>query len=105
MDFWEKSLVDHLVLFTVNEDASAEDIDDLLSSLRGLKKGIPNVIDLSVGENFSERAQGFTHGLFVRFQTADDLRAYMDHPEHRAVVEKLDAVTAGRLVVDYDHEL
>jgi hypothetical protein len=40
----------------------------------------------------------------VRFRTTDDLRAYLEHPDHQAVVEKLDALTSGRLVVDYDHE-
>ena len=98
-------MVDHLVLFTVKEDARAEDVEDLLASLKGLKKGIPNVVDLSVGANFSERSQGYTHGLFVRLQTVDDLQTYIGHPEHQVVVEKLDALTEGRLVVDYEHEL
>ncbi len=98
-------MVDHLVLFTVNDDASAEDIEDLLASLRGLKKGVPDVVDLSVGENFSERSQGYTHGLYVRFQTVDALRSYLSHPEHQAIVENLDALTTGRLVVDYEHEI
>jgi hypothetical protein len=97
-------LVDHLVIFAVKDDASEEDVQDLLASLRDLRGSISNVMDLSVGEDFSGRAKGYTHGLFVRFRTADDLRAYLDHPEHRAVVEKLDAVTSGRLVVDYDHQ-
>ena len=92
------------MIFAVKEDASAEDVQDLLSSIRDLRGSIPNVMDLSVGEDFSGRAKGYTHGFFVRLRTADDLRAYLDHPEHRAVVEKLDAVTSGRLVVDYDHE-
>ena len=98
-------MVDHLVLFAVNDDASTEDVEDLLSSIRDLRGSIPNVMDLSVGEDFSGRAKGYTHGLFVRFRTADDLRAYLDHPNHQAVVEKLDVLTTGRLVVDYDHEL
>ncbi len=98
-------MVDHLVLFTVNDDARAEDVEDLLASLKELREGIPNVVDLSVGENFSERSQGYTHGLFVRFQTVDDLRSYISHPEHQAVVEKLDTLTTGRLVVDYEHEI
>ena len=98
-------MVDHLVLFTVKEDARGEDVEDLLASLKELKKGIPSVVDASVGENFSERSQGYTHGLFVRLQTVDDLRAYINHPEHQAVVEKLDALTKGRLVVDYEHDL
>ena len=97
-------MVDHLVLFAVNDDASVEDVEDLLSSIRDLRGSIPNVMDLSVGEDFSGWAKGYTHGLFVRFRTADDLRAYLDHPDHQAVVEKLDALTTGRLVVDYDHE-
>lgn len=98
-------MVDHLVLFTVKDDAAAEDVDDLLSSLRELGSSIPTVLDLSVGENFSERARGYTHGLFVRLGSRDDLQAYLEHPEHRAVVEKLDAATTGRLVVDYEHGL
>ena len=98
-------MVDHLVLYAVNDDASTEDVEDLLSSIRDLRGSIPNVMDLSVGEDFSGRAKGYTHGLFVRFRTADDLRAYLDHPNHQAVVEKLDVLTTGRLVVDYDHEL
>ncbi len=98
-------MVDHLVLFTVKEDARAEDVEDLLASLKELKRGVPNVVDLSVGENFSERSQGYTHGLFVRLRTVDDLRSYISHPEHQAVVEKLDTLTKGRLVVDYEYEL
>ena len=97
-------MVDHLVLFAVKDDVSSEDVEDLLSSLRSLKDSIPNVMDLSVGEDFSGRAKGSTHGLFVRFRTTDDLRAYLEHPDHQAVVEKLGALTSGRLVVDYDHE-
>lgn len=97
-------MVDHLVLFTVKSDASAEDVEDLLASIRDLRSGVSNVIDLSVGEDFSGRGEPYTHGLFVRFQTPDDLQAYLKHPEHLAVVEKLEATTDGRVVVDYDHE-
>jgi len=97
-------LIDHLVLFTVKSDASAEDVEDLLSSIRDLRSSVSNVMDLSVGEDFSGRAEPYTHGLFVRFQTPDDLQVYLKHPEHQKVLEKLDATTEGRLVVDYDHE-
>ena len=97
-------MVDHLVLFTVKEDASPEEVDDLLSSIRDLRSSVSNVIDLSVGEDFSGRGAPYTHGLFVRFQTPDDLQAYLRHPDHLKAVEKLEATTEGRIVVDYDHE-
>lgn len=98
-------MIDHLVLFTVNEDASPEDVEDMLRSLRDLRNSVPNVIDLSVGENFSERGGPFTHGLFARFQTPDDLQAYLQHPEHKAAASKLNTLAdPNRIVVDYDHE-
>lgn len=97
-------MVDHLVLFAVKEDAPAEDVEELLSSIRDLRGNVSNILDISVGENFSERGGPYTHGLYVRFQTADDLHAYIEHPEHKKVVEKLNAATSERVVVDYDHE-
>jgi len=94
-------MIDHLVFLAVREDASPEDIEDLIASIWSLKVAVPGVIDLSVGENFSPRSGGYTHGLFVRFETADDLQAYLKHPDHLAVAEKLDALTS-RIVVDYE---
>jgi hypothetical protein len=94
-------MIDHLVFLSAREEASPEDIEDLISSIRGLKETVPGVMDLTVGENFSPRSGGYTHGLFVRFESIEDLQEYMKHPDHLAVVEKLDALTT-RIVVDYD---
>jgi antibiotic biosynthesis monooxygenase (ABM) superfamily enzyme len=95
-------MIDHLVFLAANEDASPEEIEDLISSIRNLKETVPGAVDLSVGENFSPRSGGYTHGLFVRFETTEDLQAYMQHPDHQAVVEKLDRLTS-RIVVDYEY--
>jgi hypothetical protein len=95
-------VVDHLVFFAVREDASSEDVEDLVSSLEGLKGEIPGVVDLSVGEDFSGRAGGYTHALFARFEDRDGLKEYLGHPAHLAVVEKLERVTTGRIVADYE---
>ncbi len=94
-------MIDHLVFIAVREDASAEDVEDLISSIRGLKDTVPGVVDLTVGENFSERSGGYTHGIFVRFESPEGLQGYMKHPDHLAVVEKLDRLTT-RIVVDYE---
>jgi hypothetical protein len=94
-------LIDHLVFIAVKEDASPEDVEDLISSIRGLRDSVPGVVDLTVGENFSGRSGGYTHGLFVRFESREDLQRYMEHPDHLAVVEKLDRLTS-RIVADYE---
>lgn len=95
-------MIDHLVLFAVKEDASESDVKDLLSSLAALEDKVPSVVDFSVGEDFSGRAGEYTHALFARFENRDGLQEYLAHPEHLAVVEKLDTHTSGRLVADYE---
>jgi antibiotic biosynthesis monooxygenase (ABM) superfamily enzyme len=95
-------VIDHLVFLAANQDASPEDIEDLISSIRNLKETVPGVVDLSAGENFSPRSGGYTHGIFVRFETREDLQGYMQHPDHLAVVEKLDRLTT-RIVIDYEY--
>jgi antibiotic biosynthesis monooxygenase (ABM) superfamily enzyme len=95
-------VIDHLVFLAANEDASSEELEDLISSIRNLKRTVPGVVDLSAGGNFSPRSGGYTHGVFVRFETREDLQGYMQHPDHLAVVEKLDRLTA-RIVIDYEY--
>ena len=95
-------MVDHLVFFAVREDASKGEVDDLLSSISGLRDEVPSTIDLSVGEDFSGRSGGYTHALLARFTDRAGLQEYMEHPAHLSVVEKLDATTTGRIVADYE---
>lgn len=95
-------VVDHLVFFAVRSEASAEEVEDLVSSIRALKDEVPATVDLSVGEDFSGRSGEYTHGLFARFEDAAGLQEYMGHPAHLTVVEKLNATTTGRIVVDYE---
>ena len=91
-----------MVLFAVRDDVSAGDLEDLLSSARALGEKVSSVVDLTAGEDFSGRGGGYTHGLFARFEDRDGLTEYLKHPEHVAVVGKLDERTTGRLVVDYE---
>ena len=95
-------MVDHLVFFAVREEASEEEVEDLVSSIRALRDEVPSTVDFSVGEDFSGRSGGYTHAFLARFEGAAGLREYMEHPAHLAVVEKLDATTTGRIVADYE---
>ena len=95
-------MVDHLVLFAVKEDTSENAVEDLLSSLAALQDKVSSVVDFSVGKDFSGRAGDYTHALFARFESREGLQEYLEHPEHLAVVEKLEEHTSGRLVADYE---
>lgn len=96
-------MIDHIVLFKWKEDASATAIAKAIEALKGLQGKVPGIVDLSCGENFSDRAKGFHHGLVVRFNTRDELAAYMPHPVHQEVVQNLiKPILQDILSVDYE---
>lgn len=79
----------HVVLFRWKADAPAEQIVRVMQALDLLKQRIPGIADLTCGENFCERAQGYTHGLVVRFVDRASLEAYGPHEAHQEVVQTL----------------
>ena len=82
-------MIEHIVLFRWTPDATTDAIGQVLDGLNGLRGQIPGIVDLTCGEDFSGRAQGYTHGLVVRFETRAALDAYGPHPAHQHVVQTL----------------
>ena len=96
-------MVEHIVLFRWTEEATAAQIESAVEGLRALKGQIPGIVDLSCGENFSDRAQGYTHGLVVRFTDRAALEVYGPHPAHQHVVQTLiNPIRAAVLALDYN---
>jgi hypothetical protein len=96
-------LIEHVVLFRWKADAAPDAIAHAIAGLRDLKGQVPSVMDLSCGENFSDRAQGYQCGLVVRVADRAALDGYMAHPLHRAVVEeRINPIRDGVLAVDYE---
>ncbi|MCW3051671.1 MAG: Stress responsive alpha-beta barrel domain protein [Chthonomonadales bacterium] len=96
-------MVEHIVLFKWKAEATAEQITAAVEGLRGLKELVPNVLDLSVGTNFTDRGQGFTHGLVVRFPDKAALEVYGPHPAHQHVVQTLiNPIRENALALDYE---
>ncbi len=96
-------MIEHLVLFKVKGEVSPADAEKMVQALRGLTGRVPSIQELRCGTNFSNRNQGFTHGLLVRFRSRPDLEAYIDHPEHqRVVAECVRPIVESILVVDFE---
>jgi len=83
--------VEHMVWIKFHEGVGPERVAEHLSNLRGLEGTVPGVLRLKVGENFTDRARGFTHGLLVTLEDRDALRGYAEHPAHVAVAKPLKA--------------
>lgn len=96
-------MIEHIVLFRWTPEAAPEAVAQVMEGLRGLRQQIPGIIDLQCGEDFSGRAQGYSHGLVVRFETRAALDAYGPHPAHQQVVQTLiNPIRGGVLALDFE---
>ncbi len=95
-------MIEHVVLFRVAEGTPAEQTEAMMRGLKSLKTEIPEVVSLSCGPNISDRGDGFTHGLVVRFESPEALDAYLEHTRHQQLVQEVVLPIAERIVVcDY----
>lgn len=98
-------MVEHVVLFKLKPEATPEQRRAMLAGLKSLRQSVPGIVDLTCGQNFSQRSQGYEIGLVVRFQDRAALETYLPHPAHRAVVEEtIRPIMDGVIVVDYEIE-
>ena len=96
-------MVEHLVIFKFNENANKDNKSNMLTHLKNLKKEIPEIEEISCGENFSDRSKGFDFGLRVLFASEEDLQTYLVHPAHVKVVEEnIKPIISDLLVIDYN---
>lgn len=96
-------MVEHMVWIRFQPGVSANAIENHLAGLRRLPEKVPGIRKLAVGENFTDRAGGFTHGLLVTLESREALKTYADHPEHLAVAGPLQR-DAELLALDFEHE-
>jgi len=87
----------HVVLLRFRAGATAEEIENVGTAIRGLAGAIAGVEDVRWGAGSSPEGleHGYTHGFVMRFRDDAARDAYLPHPLHRPVAE-----TIGRLCED-----
>lgn len=95
-------MVEHIVLFKLKPESTAEEKEKLLSMLRGMEGKIEGMVSLSCGESFTNRHQGYTIGLVVRFTDREALERYGPHPAHAPVKEYVSQICSDLIAVDYE---
>ena len=76
--------LEHMVWRTPKAGVGNDKMVEILMSIRALTH-ISGVLAISAGQNTTDRANGATHGVLVTLETAGDLPAYLNHPDHQAV--------------------
>ena len=92
-------MIKHIVMWTLEDKNDATHVKQ---TLEALKSKVPSIIDIEVGIDFSATDASADVVLYSTFASRDDLNAYVQHPEHQAVIPMMQKVTTSRKVVDYE---
>ena len=99
-------MIKHIVIWRLKEEAHGiskiENARLLKEKLEALNGKIPGLIKLEVGFDFSHTDTSSDVALYSEFESKEALKAYQDHPLHKAVVLFLKEVRLEKRVVDYE---
>jgi hypothetical protein len=96
--------VEHMVWFRFKAEMPQPRINDLMTQLRALQKVIPGISSIRTGKNFTDRAQGHTHGLVVILDSPEALADYGPHPDHQKIVVQLKETCDSILAMDFEFD-
>ena len=94
--------VNHMVWIKFRPTVDEQGVGAHLDALRSLRTRVPGVLDLTLGANFTDRAQGCTHGLSVILKDRAALADYAVHPAHVEVATALRKDAELVMALDYD---
>ncbi len=96
----------HCVFLRLKSAMTQDEKRALFESVAALQKVIPGIVDVKYGPNVSPEGLhgGFVDGFAVTFESPEARDAYLVHPEHVAVGERIvssiDGGLSGLMVFD-----
>ncbi|GJZ89938.1 stress-response A/B barrel domain-containing protein UP3-like protein [Tanacetum coccineum] len=73
-------IIEHVVLYKVKPDADSRKVAAMVNGLNNLTS-LNLTVHFTAGKLLRSQSS-FTHLLYTRYRSMDDLRKYRDHPEH-----------------------
>lgn len=89
----------HCVFLRFKASMQAADKQALYDAVAELKRVVPGMLDVKYGPNISPEGLngGFVDGFVVTFESPEARDAYLEHPEHMVVGERIVSATDGGL--------
>ena len=94
-------MIKHIVLFKVNDKSQIEKAKELIL---GLKKDIPEIIDIEVFSDIGYDKSASDFGLITTLKDKNDLDIYAKHPKHLEVIKFIKTIAIQRNAIDYIKE-
>ncbi|KAL0393512.1 UNVERIFIED_CONTAM: hypothetical protein Slati_4317400 [Sesamum latifolium] len=102
---WKK-VVEHICLFKAKEDLSEEQEKDMLDYLYTTQYHMRGIVALSLGRISEPNPEQYTHAIFMRFQTKEDLAKFYENPFYLGVLkEHVMPYCHGFFYLDYESEV
>jgi hypothetical protein len=103
-------MIVHVVLFSPKPDLSAADRTAALDALQSVSKNIPAIKRLRIGRRMKHALPGYEqmmrddyeYAVFIEFDDVEGLKAYLQHPAHRAAGHHFSASASKALAYDYE---
>lgn len=89
----------HCVFLRFKSATATSEKQSVYEAVAALKDVIPGIIDVKYGQNVSPEGLngGFLDGFVVTMESTEARDAYLVHPEHVAVGERIISLTDGGL--------
>jgi hypothetical protein len=98
--------IKHIAFLKFKPTCTAAEIAEVWRLIEDLPKQIPGILDFTGGPNLSTEGldQGVTHSFVMVFESAAARDAYLPHPAHQAVVQKLLPRLESVIVCDHEFD-
>lgn len=94
--------VEHLVLIETNDGVTDAEVQEVMDGIIALKDKIPGVLEVKIGNNFSDRAPHISHAAVITLTDKDALAAYGPHPAHQDLLKILMPIAKNLTIADID---
>ncbi len=94
--------VKHLVLIETNDGVTDAEVQEVMAGIIALKDKIPGVLEVKIGNNFSDRAPHISHAAVITLTDKDALAAYGPHPAHQDLLKILMPIAKNLTIADID---
>jgi len=99
-------MIHHIIMFKLRELSSLSEkleiVDSIKTALETLPSKIEQIKSFEIGKNMIESERAFDIVLVSEFESLDDLKIYVDHPEHQKVVTLIRKYSEKTVSVDYE---
>ena len=94
-------MLNHIVLIKFKKDTSENDILDLENLLEELPNNILEIHSFEFGRDIIHSDRSYDFALVSLFANTQSLQRYQAHPEHQAVLTKMQSISESVLRVDF----